>query len=120
MNLPKLNLYKLFYFLLFIYLCWPSRFAMFYYENYSGDEIYENLIKKTSKNVSLMTDKAMCVSSWPRQASNEVLIPLSLQDYSELLEENHFFYKKPFTTSDVINKAEIRAGGKQIILNIEQ
>lgn len=36
---------------------------------------------------------------------------LSLQDYTELLEENHFFYKKPFTTSEVINKAEIRAGG---------
>lgn len=35
------------------------------------------------------------------------------QDYTELLEENHFFYKKPFTTSDVINRAEIRLGGKQ-------
>lgn len=34
-----------------------------------------------------------------------------LQDYTELLEENHYFYKEPFSTSDVINKAEIRIGG---------
>lgn len=33
MNLPKPNYYKLVYLLLFIYLCWPSRFAMIYYEN---------------------------------------------------------------------------------------
>lgn len=33
MNLPKINYYKVIYFLLFVYLCWPSRFAMIYYEN---------------------------------------------------------------------------------------
>jgi hypothetical protein len=58
----KLNYYKLAYVLLFIYLCWPSRFAMFYYENYTGDEIYDNLIKKTAKNVSTRNVGVSCVS----------------------------------------------------------
>lgn len=34
-----------------------------------------------------------------------------LQDYSELLEENHYFFK-PFTTVDVIDRAEIKMGGE--------
>lgn len=61
MNLPKVNYHKLLYFLLFVYLCWPSRFAMFYYENLAGDEIYENLIKKTAKNLS-NSQGIQCVS----------------------------------------------------------
>lgn len=36
------------------------------------------------------------------------------QDYSELLDENHFFYK-PFTTADVINRNEIKLGGESIL-----
>lgn len=63
MNLPKLSYYKLGFLLIFVYMVWPSRFAMFYYENYDGDEIYDNLIKKTSKNVSMFRDKGInCVS----------------------------------------------------------
>lgn len=34
-----------------------------------------------------------------------------LQDYTELLEENQYFYK-PFTTADVINRNEIKLGGE--------
>lgn len=112
MNLPKINYYKLLYVLLFVYLCWPSRFAMFYYENIPGDEIFDNLIKKTCKNVTGFTDKGIqCVSRWTIRWIHE-LTSFLLQDYTELLEENHFFYKKPFTTSDVINRAEIRIGGE--------
>lgn len=33
------------------------------------------------------------------------------QDYTELLEENHYFYKK-FVTDEVINKVEIQPGGE--------
>lgn len=63
MNLPKFNYPKLFYIFLFVYLLWPSRFAVFYYENIPGDEIFDNLIKKTSKNVSTFRDKGIdCVS----------------------------------------------------------
>jgi hypothetical protein len=37
----------------------------------------------------------------------------SFQDYTELLEENHFFYKS-FTREDVINKVEIKLGGEEL------
>lgn len=112
MNLPKLNYYQLLYLLLFLYLCWPSRFAMIWYENIPGEEIFDNLIKKTAKNLSALTDKGIqCVSRSFSEAASDPHAKI-FQDYTELLEENHFFYKKPFTTSDVINRAEIRLGGK--------
>ena len=83
---------KVLYVLLFIFFNWPDRFAMIYYENLKGvDEIYPNLMQKTSKNLSARNVGISC-------------------DYSELLDENHYFYKK-FTTEDVFNKAEIRIGG---------
>lgn len=64
MNLPKLNYYQLIYLLLFLILCWPSRFAMIWYENIPADEIFDNLIKKTAKNLSALTDKGIqCVSN---------------------------------------------------------
>lgn len=113
MNLPKLNFYQLLYLLFFLYLCWPSRFAMVWYENIPGNKIYDNLIKKTAKNLSALTDKGIqCVSRSYGNGSSDIH-GFIFQDYTELLEENHFFYKKPFTTSDVINRAEIRVGGLQ-------
>lgn len=48
--------------ILFIVLCWPSRFAMFYYENLDSDEIYENLLKKTARNLSTRNVGLHCVS----------------------------------------------------------
>lgn len=63
MNLPKFNYLKFIYFALFLFLVWPSRFAVFRYENIAGEDIYDNLIKKTSKNLSLFHDKGVqCVS----------------------------------------------------------
>lgn len=63
MNLPNISYSKLLYVALFVYLCWPFRFAMIYYENIPGDEIFDNLIKKTSKNISVLSDKGIqCVS----------------------------------------------------------
>lgn len=64
MNLPNINYRKILYLVLLGYLCWPFRFAMIYYENIPGDEIFDNLIKKTSKNISTFSDKGIqCVSS---------------------------------------------------------
>lgn len=84
--------HKVFYVLLFIFLNRPDRFAMIYYENLKGvDEIFPNLMQKTSKNLSTRNVGISC-------------------DYSELLDENHYFYKQ-FTTEDVFNRAEIRIGG---------
>lgn len=43
------------------------------------------------------------------------LVPLLFQDYSELLEENHFFYKEnSVTTNGVISQAEIKIGGQSV------
>lgn len=78
--------------MLFIYFNRPDRFAVLYYENYAEQEIFENLLRKTASNSTNVDAGIKC-------------------DYTELLEENHFFYKK-FTTDDVINKNEILIGGK--------
>ncbi|CRK86550.1 CLUMA_CG000159, isoform A [Clunio marinus] len=92
LQIQKFNYVKIGYLLLFVYLCWPSRFAMIYYENIPGNEIYDNLIRKISRNLSQFNQGIQC-------------------DYTELLEENHYFYKK-FTTDDIINKIEIKSGGE--------
>lgn len=54
--------HKVLYVLLFIYLNRPYPFAMIYYENLDGDEIYNNLIKKTAKNLSTRNVGVSCVS----------------------------------------------------------
>lgn len=56
----QLNRYYVLCGVLFIYLCWPSRFAMIYYENYNLEEIENNLIRKTLKN-STSKDRIHCV-----------------------------------------------------------
>lgn len=58
--LLQINRYHVIYTVLFIYFVWPSRFAMIYYENIGIDEIYESLVKKSSKNSTL--EKIQCVS----------------------------------------------------------
>lgn len=59
----KINIKLTCLLLLFIYLCWPSRFAMFHYENYDSDDIYDNLLKKVSKNLSSTKNHGkQCVS----------------------------------------------------------
>lgn len=64
MKLPKVSYHQIGFLLLFVYFCWPSRFAMFYYENLGSEEIFDSLIKKTSKNLSMFRDKGIqCVST---------------------------------------------------------
>lgn len=71
MNLPKFNYLKFIYFALFLFLVWPSRFAVFHYENIAGEDIYDNLIKKTSKNLSLFHDKGVQCVSWVGSGMNK-------------------------------------------------
>jgi len=93
LKLPKISRLHVFYILLFIYLVWPSRFAMIYYERIAGDEILSQLIPETNRNLSL---------NKPIQC-----------DYAELLEKNQFFYRKPFNTDQVLNEASIKTGGRE-------
>lgn len=60
--LLQINKYHVLYLTLFLYFIWPSRFAMIYYENLNGNDIFVNLEKKTIKNSSI-TDKISCVST---------------------------------------------------------
>lgn len=92
LHLPKINRCYLICGLAFIYLIWPTRFAMIYYEHLNANQIEENLVRKTTNNLSLSKD-ITC-------------------DYRELLEENQWFYKKPLTTDEIFNTDVIRPGGK--------
>lgn len=59
--LLQINKYHVLYLALFLYFIWPSRFAMIYYENLKLDDIFDNLLKKTTRNASSI-DKINCVS----------------------------------------------------------
>lgn len=60
-KLPKVN--ALFYFLVALFLFWPTRFARIYYESIPGNEIAESLLMKTSKSRFELADKgSQCVS----------------------------------------------------------
>ena len=58
--LLQINKYHVLYIALFLYFIWPSRFAMIYYENLKLNDIFDNLVKKTTRNSSI--DKINCVS----------------------------------------------------------
>lgn len=72
MFLLKSKYQKIGYLLLFLFLVWPSRFAVFRYENIAGEDIYDNLIKKTSKNLSLFHDKGVQCVSWVDSGCEQV------------------------------------------------
>jgi hypothetical protein len=59
--LLSVNRYYVLYAVVFIYLTWPSRFAMIYYENYDGEEIERNLVRKGIRN-STNQEIIHCVS----------------------------------------------------------
>jgi hypothetical protein len=94
LKLPKINYYYTALGVLFIYLIFPHRFACIYRDYINKNKIYDNLEQKTTKNVSI-TNKALGVKC----------------EYEDLLEENLFLYKKPYT-DEVINTNSIRLGGE--------
>uniref|UniRef100_A0A182PCQ2 Beta-1,4-N-acetylgalactosaminyltransferase n=1 Tax=Anopheles epiroticus TaxID=199890 RepID=A0A182PCQ2_9DIPT len=78
------------YLLLMVYFLWPGRFASLY-DYIEGENIYDQLIRKTTKNISLMRNGLRC-------------------DYSEVIEENLSLYRPPYT-EDIINN-NVRIGGE--------
>lgn len=59
----NLSLNYFLYFLLFLFLFWPTRFARISYENINSNEIFDNLIKKVARNYSESSNKRIhCVS----------------------------------------------------------
>lgn len=59
--LLSVNRYYVLYAVVFIYLTWPSRFAMIYYENYDTYDIKLNLVRKGLRN-STDHEQIHCVS----------------------------------------------------------
>lgn len=92
-KIPKINYYYAICTVFFIYLIFPTRFAC-YYDYIKNYDIFENLVQKTTKNTSLLNKGIRC-------------------EYQELLEENQYFFKKPYT-EEVINTNSIRTGGEYI------
>lgn len=94
LKIPKINYYYAVLGAVFIYLIFPHRFSCIYLDYLRKYEIYDNLVQKTTKNVSI-SNKGLGVKC----------------EYQELLEENLFLYKKPYT-EEVINTNSIRLGGE--------
>lgn len=89
-KLPKINYYYAVFTSVFIYLVFPTRFAC-YYDYIKTPNIFDELVQKTTKNTSL-NKEIRC-------------------EYQDLLEENQFFFKKPYT-EEVINTEGIKLGGE--------
>lgn len=83
--------------ILYLIFVWPDRYAT-HYSYIPKEEIYEALIEKTSTNISKdFNGKFGC-------------------EYSELIRENKYLYKKPYTET-LIDGNDIRIGGEYIPLN---
>lgn len=79
------------YTLVMIFCLWPTRFAD-HYASIPPEQIYSNLVQKTTKNMTHSKNTASC-------------------SYQDILEENQFMYKSPYKT-DIIHNTEIRLGGE--------
>lgn len=91
-NYVKQNALRISITLAFIFCIWPSRYAK-HYSYISADELYDNLLEHTTKNVSLLNN-VNC-------------------DYSETISENKFMYREPYI-SDLIDGTDIKAGGEYL------
>lgn len=75
--------------LLVLYCLWPSRFAS-HYEYLTADEIFNSLIQRTTKNVT-MSQQMEC-------------------DYSDIIMDNTYMYKTSYQ-SEIFDSTEIQLGG---------
>lgn len=78
------------YSLVLIYCLWPTRFAD-RYESIPADQIASVLVPRTTTNISMQRNP--------------------LCSYNDILSENQYMYKKPYTI-DVIHNTEIQLGGE--------
>ena len=89
-RLSRQYLIYVIYGVIFIYLIIPWRFAK-HYDFIEKDELYNNLVRKTTRNISMLKIGVRC-------------------DYSDVIEENLFMYKRPFT-EEILNN-NIKLGGE--------
>lgn len=80
------------YLLVLVVLCWPSRFAS-KYDFIKRNDILKELVEKVTANVSITSGSA------PKC------------DYVDLIDENLFMYRLPFT-EQVLNNYNIQMGGE--------
>lgn len=74
---------------LILYCLWPTRFAS-HYEYVKSDKIFDSLLQKTTRNVTL-SHQIDC-------------------DYSDIIMDNTYMYKQSYQ-SDIFDSAEIKLGG---------
>lgn len=83
--------------ILYLIFVWPDRYAT-HYPYISSEDIYEALIEKTSSNITKeLNGKFDC-------------------EYTDIIRENKFLYKKPYTET-LIDGHDIRMGGEYIPSN---
>lgn len=80
------------YLLMLLVFCWPPRFAT-HYKYIKGDEILNNLVEKTTKNISMSNGSGVKC------------------DYNDVIEENLYMWRLPFT-DQVLNNYNILMGGE--------
>lgn len=79
-------------FITFVICVWPNRYAP-HYPYIPADEIYAELVEKTTQNVSQqLAGKLSC-------------------DYDELIRENRFMYREPYI-STLLDGSDIQLGGE--------
>lgn len=76
----------------FLICVWPNRYAS-HYSYIPADNIYEELIEKTTRNVT-----------------NQMIGKLNCE-YNELIEENRYMYREPYI-STLLDGSDIRLGGE--------
>lgn len=86
------NWLRIIVFFTFLICVWPNRYAP-HYSYIPADEIYDELVEKTTQNVTQqLAGKFSC-------------------DYNEVIYENHFMYREPYTSA-LIDGSDIRLGGE--------
>ena len=91
LKICKINYYYVLFGILFLYLIWPFRFACFYFNYISPDDVFDTLSQKTTRNIS---------------TNREIKC-----EYNEVIQENLYFYKQPYL-EEVINTYSIKNGGE--------
>lgn len=93
-NFLKIHCIKFTFLLTFVYCVWPARYAS-HYPYISSDKILEELIEKTTQNIS---------QHWSGKLNCE---------YNEIIDENRYMYREPYISS-LLDGSDIRLGGEYI------
>lgn len=93
-NFLKTHWIRFIFFLTFVYCVWPNRYAS-HYPHISSDEILEELVEKTTQNIS---------QHWLAKLNCE---------YNEIIDENRYMYREPYKSS-LLDGSDIRLGGEYI------